>query len=119
MQDLTYKPSYNDILHETEEIFETIVGDLLKETNTKPDEVDAVITSCSCFAPMPSLAALVVHRFGMRKDVQTYSLAGMGCGASVVCVDMAARVSFERKVLSFFSEFGFFFSLFFFVSRFF
>ena len=94
MQDLSYTPSYSDILSETETIFEEIVGDLLKKTNTKPDEVDAVITSCSCFAPMPSLAALVVHRFGMRKDVQTYSLAGMGCGASVVCVDMAARVRF-------------------------
>ena len=93
MQDLSYTPSYSDILSETETIFEDIVGDLLKKTNTRPDEVDAVITSCSCFAPMPSLAALVVHRFGMRKDVQTYSLAGMGCGASVVCVDMAARVS--------------------------
>lgn len=92
MQDLSYTPSYSDILSETETIFEDIVGDLLKKTNTRPDEVDAVITSCSCFAPMPSLAALVVHRFGMRKDVQTYSLAGMGCGASVVCVDMAARL---------------------------
>ena len=113
MQDLTYKPSYSDILRETETIFEDIVGDLLKKTNTKPDEVDAVITSCSCFAPMPSLAALVVHRFGMRKDVQTYALAGMGCGASVVCVDMAARVSFffffRFRVFDFFRVFFFFF----------
>jgi len=114
MQDLSYTPSYSDILSETETIFEDIVGDLLKKTNTRPDEVDAVITSCSCFAPMPSLAALVVHRFGMRKDVQTYSLAGMGCGASVVCVDMAARVRFL------FFGFCFFllvFSVFFFLSR--
>ena len=114
MQDLTYKPSYSDILRETETIFEDIVGDLLKKTNTKPDEVDAVITSCSCFAPMPSLAALVVHRFGMRKDVQTYALAGMGCGASVVCVDMAARVSFffffRFRVFDFFRVFFFFWS---------
>lgn len=92
MQDLSYKPSYTDILGETEEIFDDVVGDLLRKSNTRPDEVDVVITSCSCFAPMPSLAALIVHRFGMRKDVQTYSMAGMGCGASIVCVDLAARL---------------------------
>ena len=30
--------------------------------------------------------------FGMRRDVLTYSLAGMGCSSSLVCVDAAMHM---------------------------
>ena len=55
-------------------------------------QIDAVIVSCSCYAPNPSMAAMLVHRFGFRKDVLTFNLSGMGCSTSVVCVDMAKRL---------------------------
>ena len=55
-------------------------------------QIDAVIVSCSCYAPNPSMAAMLVHRFGLRKDVLTFNLSGMGCSTSVVCVDMAKRL---------------------------
>ena len=55
-------------------------------------QVDIVIVACSCFAPTPSLAAMLVNRFKFREDVLTYNLAGMGCSASVVAVDMAKHL---------------------------
>ena len=55
-------------------------------------QIDAVIVSCSCYAPNPSMAAMLVNRFGFRKDVLTFNLSGMGCSTSVVCVDMAKRL---------------------------
>ena len=55
-------------------------------------QIDAVIVSCSCYAPNPSMAAMLVHRFGLRADVLTFNLSGMGCSTSVVCVDMAKRL---------------------------
>ena len=55
-------------------------------------QIDIVVVSCSCYAPTPSMAACLVNKFGMRKDVLTYQLAGMGCGSSVVCVDMVKRL---------------------------
>ena len=55
-------------------------------------QVDIVVVSCSCFAPTPSMAAMIVNHFRMREDVLTYSLAGMGCSSSLICVDMVKHL---------------------------
>ena len=55
-------------------------------------QVDAVMVSCSCFAPTPSMAAMLVNRFRFREDVLTYNLSGMGCSSSLVCVDLAKHL---------------------------
>lgn len=55
-------------------------------------QIDCVIVSCSCYAPTPSMAACLVNKFRMRRDVLTYHLAGMGCSSSLVCVDLAKRL---------------------------
>jgi 3-ketoacyl-CoA synthase len=55
-------------------------------------QVDVVITSCSCFAPTPSMAAMILNKFKMRSDVATYSLAGMGCSSSIISVDLAKQL---------------------------
>ena len=55
-------------------------------------QIGIVIVSCSCFQPTPSMAAMVVNRFKMNEDVLTYSLGGMGCSSSLICVDMAKHL---------------------------
>lgn len=55
-------------------------------------QVDAVIVACSCFTPTPSLAAMIVNRFKMRADVQTYNLGGMGCSSSVLCLELSRQL---------------------------
>ena len=55
-------------------------------------QIDIVMVSCSCYAPTPSMAAAIVNKFRMRKDVLTYHLAGMGCSSSLICIDMAKRL---------------------------
>lgn len=55
-------------------------------------QVGIVMVSCSCFAPTPSMAAMLVNRFKMRTGVLTYNLSGMGCSSSLVCVDMARHM---------------------------
>ena len=55
-------------------------------------QIGVVIVSCSCFAPTPSMAAMLVNKFSMRNDVLTYNLSGMGCSSSLVCVDMASHL---------------------------
>ena len=55
-------------------------------------QISIVMVSCSCFAPTPSMAAMLVNKFNMNPNVLTYSLAGMGCSSSVVCVDMARHL---------------------------
>ncbi|CAK0731645.1 hypothetical protein CVIRNUC_000023 [Coccomyxa viridis] len=86
------RPTPEDAKAETEMIIYDVVSNLLQKTDTKPKEIDAVIVSCSCYAPNPSMAAMLVNKFGFRKDVLTFNLSGMGCSTSVVCVDMAKRL---------------------------
>ena len=67
-------PNHDDAVSESEEIIFSIVDELLLKTGIRAEEIDVVVTTCSCFAPVPSLAASVVNRFGMRADVLTASL---------------------------------------------
>ena len=55
-------------------------------------QIDIVIVSCSCFAPTPSMAAMIVNHFKLRRDVLTYNLSGMGCSSSLICVDMVKHL---------------------------
>ena len=52
-------------------------------------QIDILIVVCSCFAPTPSLASMVVNHFKMRTDVLSHNLAGMGCSSGVIAIDMA------------------------------
>ena len=54
-------------------------------------QVDILIVVCSCFAPTPSLASMIVNHFKMRTDVLSHNLAGMGCSGGVVALDMAKQ----------------------------
>ena len=69
-----------------------IVEKALKKANVKPREIDVLIINCSLFSPTPSLCAMVVSQFGMRSDVETYNLSGMGCSASLISVDLAKKL---------------------------
>lgn len=59
-------------------------------------EIDVLVINCSLFSPTPSLCALVISKFGMRSDIKSYNLSGMGCGASLISVDLAKSL-LQRK----------------------
>jgi len=48
------------------------------------------VTACSIYCPTPSLSAMLVNKFGMRDDVISYSLGGMGCSSGVLGLQLAA-----------------------------
>ncbi|XP_039851411.1 3-ketoacyl-CoA synthase 6-like [Panicum virgatum] len=56
------------------------------------DDVDVVIVCCSVSAPDPALSDMIVNRYGMRSDVRSVNLSGMGCGAGLIAVDLAASL---------------------------
>lgn len=72
------------------------VEDLLSKTRIDPREIDILVVSCSMFAPEPSLASMVVNRFGMRWDVDSYSLGGMGCSVGPVGAGLVAKLLREK-----------------------
>lgn len=62
---------------------------LFKKNNLDPKSVDMLVLNCSLFNPTPSLSAMVVNKYKMRSSIRTYNLAGMGCSAGLISVDLA------------------------------
>jgi len=77
-----------------------IVSEVLKRTKTKAKEIDILIINCSLFSPTPSLCSIVANEFGLRNDVLSYNLSGMGCSAGVVSIDLA-KVTFHNFLIFF------------------
>ncbi|KAK9835216.1 hypothetical protein WJX81_006372 [Elliptochloris bilobata] len=90
---------YREMVHsiankraETELALFTCVQKVLDKTGLKAKDVDALITNCCTFNPVPSLSAAVVNHFKMKQSVKTYHIGGMGCAASVIAMDLAQEL---------------------------
>ena len=81
---------------EAELVMYGTVEALLAKTGVPPRSIDVVVVNCSLFNPTPSLASMLVHRFGLRSDVDAYNLGGMGCSAGVLATGLAAKLLAER-----------------------
>ncbi|CAM0955836.1 unnamed protein product [Alopecurus aequalis] len=75
---------------EAELVVFSAIDDLFAKTGTTPNLIDVVVINCSVFAPVPSLADMIVHRYGLRSDVRSVNLSGMGCSAGVISAGLAA-----------------------------
>ncbi|GMH66853.1 hypothetical protein TrST_g7501 [Triparma strigata] len=82
---------------EAEIVITDIVDKALKKAKVKPSEVDILVINCSLFSPTPSLCAMVISKFGMRSDIQSYNLGGMGCSASLISIDLAKNMLQRRS----------------------
>lgn len=82
---------------EAETVMFAAVAEVLQKTGFRARDVDVLVTNCSLFCPTPSLAAMVIHRFGMRSDVDAYNLGGMGCSAGLLATSLAAKLLRERR----------------------
>ncbi|XP_073103028.1 3-ketoacyl-CoA synthase 5-like [Elaeis guineensis] len=81
--------THEDSIEETHMALFPALEDLLAKTNLSPRDIDVLVVNCSAFCPSPSLSSIVVHRFGMRDDVKTFSISGMGCSAGAIGIDVA------------------------------
>merc|ERR1719230_2250246 len=77
---------------ESEAVVFPIVQELFEKTGLSPHQIDFLVVNCSLYSPTPSLAAQICHKFGLRHDVRSYNLGGMGCSANVIAVDLAKQL---------------------------
>jgi 3-ketoacyl-CoA synthase len=74
---------------EAEHVIYNCLDQLFDANGVDPKSVDILIVNCSLFNPTPSLSAMVVNKYKMRSSVLTYNLAGMGCSAGLIALDLA------------------------------
>lgn len=82
---------------EAETVISDVVESALRKAKLHPRDVDVLIINCSLFSPTPSLCAMVISKFGMRQDIQSFNLSGMGCGASLISVGLAKDLLQRRR----------------------
>ncbi|KAH7280981.1 hypothetical protein KP509_36G023900 [Ceratopteris richardii] len=62
---------------------------LFDRTGIKPKDIGILVVNCSLFNPTPSLSAMIVNKYKLRGNIQSYNLGGMGCSAGVIAIDLA------------------------------
>ncbi|XP_027339457.1 3-ketoacyl-CoA synthase 7 [Abrus precatorius] len=74
---------------EVELVLFTIVKDLLSKHKVHPKSIDILVTNCSLFCPTPSIASMIINKFGFRSNIKSVNLSGMGCSAGLLSINLA------------------------------
>ncbi|XP_057432992.1 3-ketoacyl-CoA synthase 7 [Lotus japonicus] len=74
---------------EVELVLFTIVKDLLSKYNVHPKSIDILVSNCSLFCPTPSISSMIINEFGLRSNIKSVNLSGMGCSAGLLSISLA------------------------------
>ncbi|XP_020259708.1 3-ketoacyl-CoA synthase 19-like [Asparagus officinalis] len=85
-------PALSDSLTEMDECFDPTLDSLFRKTEVRPSEVDVLVVNVSMFSPSPSLSSRIINRYKMREDTKVFNLAGMGCSASLISLDLVQNL---------------------------
>ena len=98
---MPFAPTMANARKEAEMVLCSAMDDLLKKTGVNPRDVSVLVVNCSLFCPTPSLSAMIVNKYKMRPDIQSYSLGGMGCSAGVIAMKVASDLLQVRIQIEF------------------
>ncbi|PON34479.1 Very-long-chain 3-ketoacyl-CoA synthase [Parasponia andersonii] len=76
-------------VEEVEMVLFSVAQSLFSKHQVDPKSIDILITNCSLVCPTPSLASMIINKFGMRSNVKSFNLSGMGCSAGLLSVSLA------------------------------
>eukprot|EP00891_Asterochloris_glomerata_P003272 jgi/Astpho2/3272/e_gw1.00053.8.1_t len=84
-------------MHAAREEAELVLFDsvdaILQKNKLKPSQVGYIlVVNCSLFNPTPSLSSMIINHFKMRSNIISYNLAGMGCSAGVIAINLAKEL---------------------------
>jgi 3-ketoacyl-CoA synthase len=71
------------------EVLEQVMSSVMAQGGVTKDDIDILIVNCSLFNPTPSLASMMLNHFKLKSSCRTYNLAGMGCSAGIIAIDLA------------------------------
>ncbi|KAL6977286.1 3-ketoacyl-CoA synthase 19 [Sarracenia purpurea var. burkii] len=85
-------PTLLDAISEIDEVIFATLDNLFSRSEISPPEIDILVVNVSLLSTVPSLTARIIHRYKMRPDVKAFNLAGMGCSASLIAVDLVRHL---------------------------
>ncbi|XP_059446193.1 3-ketoacyl-CoA synthase 20-like [Corylus avellana] len=85
-------PTMAEARKEIEAVMFGAIDELLEKTRVKTKDIGILVVNCGAFSPTPSLSAMIVNHYKLRANILTYNLAGMGCSAGIISVDLAKRL---------------------------
>jgi 3-ketoacyl-CoA synthase len=97
LEDREDAPTHRDTLDEMDAVFDEAISQLFAKSGFGPRDVDVLVVNVSMLSPAPSLASRIVARHGMRDDVASYNLTGMGCSAGLISLDLARNTLRTRR----------------------
>ncbi|KAL9248127.1 hypothetical protein vseg_021485 [Gypsophila vaccaria] len=89
MEFIPVDTSFKYSMEEVRSVLFSVTETLLRKLKISPKSIDILITNCSINCPTPSLAAMVINKFGFRSNVRSFHLSGMGCSAGLLSISMA------------------------------
>ncbi|GMH01894.1 hypothetical protein Nepgr_003733 [Nepenthes gracilis] len=79
----------DDSYAEAQNTIFTTMDSLFQKTGLQPKDIDILIVNCSIFCPTPSLSAMIVNKYKLRSNIQSFNLGGMGCSAGLISIGLA------------------------------
>ncbi|KAK1311535.1 3-ketoacyl-CoA synthase 19 [Acorus calamus] len=86
------KPCMAEARKEAEAVMFGAVDEVMRKSGVRAKDIGVVVVNCSLFNPTPSLSAMIVNHYGLRGNVITYNLGGMGCSAGLISIDLAKQL---------------------------
>jgi len=77
---------------ESETVIFDCVRQVLASTGVSAKDINILVINCSLFSPTPSLCSMVINEFGMRSDISSYNLSGMGCSAGLISIELVKNL---------------------------
>ncbi|KAK7272096.1 hypothetical protein RJT34_28491 [Clitoria ternatea] len=85
-------PTLHDGVTEMEEFFHHSISKLLARSGLSPSQIDVLVVNVSMFSSAPSLTSRIINCYKMREDIKAFNLAGMGCSASLISLDIIKNI---------------------------
>jgi len=68
-----------------------------KKTWLKPEDIGILVVSCSLFNRTPSLSTMILNRYKLRQNIQSFNLGGMGFSAKVISIYLSKDLLHVHK----------------------
>ena len=75
-----------------DEFFLDSIPALLRRSAVPPSAIDLLVVNISMLSSAPSPAARIINLYKLRDDVKVYNLAGMGCSASTIAINIVENI---------------------------